>query len=63
MTWTENVTCSKCGANRWRVHRQVWTCGCGKQMTPAEIKPYHRKLALEDAKRKAAQELSSASGA
>lgn len=41
MSWTSNVTCSSCGGFDWEVEDSVWTCGCGKQMTTAEIKDYH----------------------
>lgn len=44
MTWTSNVTCSRCGGFDWEVIDGVWTCGCLKQMTMAEIAEYHATL-------------------
>jgi len=44
MTWTSNVTCSRCGGFDWGVIDGVWTCGCLKQMTMAEIAEYHATL-------------------
>lgn len=44
MAWTENVTCSRCGAFDWEVQDGQWTCGCGKAMSLAEIADYHAAL-------------------
>lgn len=41
MSWTQNVTCHRCGGFDWATQDGQWTCGCGKAMTVSEIAEYH----------------------
>lgn len=44
MSWTQHVTCNRCGGCDWEVQGGQWTCGCGKPMAVSEIAEYHAAL-------------------
>lgn len=38
MSWTEKITCGRCGRKEWNVSRGDWTCThCGKAMHMIDV--------------------------